>query len=71
MLIHGYHIPGVILGCSIEPRRVPGMHSEIDTVPTLLSLIGMSSNHPAIDRDLTLPEYWNGSGRAMMQFHAN
>jgi hypothetical protein len=38
--------------------------------PTLLSLIGINSNHPAIGRDLTLPEYTTGAGRAVMQFYA-
>ena len=37
-------------------------------MPTLLSLIGLSSEHPCIGRDLTLPEYVAGSGRALMQF---
>ena len=65
-----FHIPGVILGSTIEPRRVSGISSQIDMVPTLLSLIGISSNHPAIGRDLTRPEYATGAGRAMMQFFA-
>jgi hypothetical protein len=50
---------------------VPGITSQIDMVPTLLSLIGVSATHPSIGRDLTLKKYRNGSGRAMMQFHAN
>jgi len=65
-----FHIPGVIIGDSIKARRVPGIASQIDFVPTLLSLMGISSQHPGIGRDLTLPEYANGSGRAMMQFNA-
>ena len=65
-----FHIPGVIIGDSIEARRVPGITSQIDFVPTLLSLMGISAEHPGIGRDLTLPEYANGSGRAMMQFNA-
>lgn len=65
-----FHIPGVILGGTIEPRRVPGISSQIDMVPTLLSLIGINSDHPAIGRDLTRPEYAAGAGRAIMQFYA-
>jgi len=38
--------------------------------PTLLSLIGINSDHPAIGRDLTRPEYAAGAGRAIMQFYA-
>ena len=67
--IERFHVPGVILGESIEPRRVPGITSQIDLLPTLLSLMGVDSRHPAIGRDLTLPEYYQGGGRAQMQFH--
>lgn len=69
--VHKYHIPAVIIGPTIEPRRIPGITSHIDILPTLLSLIGLSSEHPGIGRDLTLPQFEQGSGRAMMQFHAN
>jgi phosphoglycerol transferase MdoB-like AlkP superfamily enzyme len=68
--IERFKIPGVILGGTIEPRRVPGITSQIDLLPTLLSLIGLNSDHPGIGRDLTLPEYAAGAGRAMMQFGA-
>lgn len=66
--IERFRIPGVILGESVEPRRVSGITSQIDLLPTLLSTIGLSSEHPCIGRDVTLPEYANGSGRASMQF---
>ncbi len=68
--VHRFHIPGVIIGDTIQPRRIPGITSQIDFVPTLLSLMGIDSSHPGIGRDLTLPEYRGGSGRAMMQFNA-
>jgi phosphoglycerol transferase MdoB-like AlkP superfamily enzyme len=68
--VERFRIPGLILGGTVEPRRVPGITSQIDLLPTMLSLIGLSSDHPSIGRDLTLPEYAAGSGRAMMQFHA-
>jgi phosphoglycerol transferase MdoB-like AlkP superfamily enzyme len=68
--VERFRIPGVILGRTIEPRRIPGITSQIDLLPTLLSLIGLSSDHPAIGRDLTLPEYAAGAGRALMQFNA-
>ena len=58
----------MIVGGTIEPRRVPGITSQIDLLPTLLSLIGLSSEHPCIGRDLTLPEYADGAGRASAQF---
>lgn len=67
--IERFRIPGVILGGTIEPRRIHGITSQIDLLPTILSLIGLSSDHPGIGRDLTLPEYADGSGRASMQFN--
>jgi len=66
--VERFRIPGVIVGGPVGPRKIPGIASQIDLFPTLLSLIGLSSNHPGIGRDLTLPEYARGSGRAMMQF---
>jgi phosphoglycerol transferase MdoB-like AlkP superfamily enzyme len=68
--IERFRIPGVIIGESIEPQRVSGITSQIDLLPTLLSLIGLSADHPCIGRDLTLPEFADGSGRALMQFGA-
>ncbi|MFC1776427.1 LTA synthase family protein [Pseudomonadota bacterium] len=67
--VERFHVPGVILGSSIKPRRVSGISSQIDLLPTLLSLIGVDSEHPAIGYDLTRPEYSDGAGRAQMQFH--
>jgi phosphoglycerol transferase MdoB-like AlkP superfamily enzyme len=66
--VERFRIPGVIVGESIEPRRVHGITSQIDLLPTLLSLIGLSADHPCVGRDLTSPQYANGSGRASMQF---
>jgi phosphoglycerol transferase MdoB-like AlkP superfamily enzyme len=68
--IERFHIPGVIIGGAIEPRVIPGVSSQIDMVPTLLSLIGISADHPAIGRDLTQARYADGAGRAMMQFYS-
>ena len=67
--VERFHVPGVILGRTIAPRRVPGITSQIDLLPTLLSLMGVDSRHPAIGRDLTSPEFYDGPGRAQMQFH--
>ncbi len=64
-----FRIPGVMLGSTIEPRRIEGITSQIDLLPTLLSLIGVSGPIPAIGRDLTREPWTNGSNRAVMQFH--
>ncbi len=66
--IERFHIPGLIVGGSIAPRRIPGITSQIDMLPTLLSLIGVSAEHPAIGHDLTEASFRAGAGRAMMQF---
>jgi phosphoglycerol transferase MdoB-like AlkP superfamily enzyme len=71
--LHKFHIPGVILGADITPRKVNSIASQIDLAPTLLSLMGVDSTHPLPGRDLTrtLPEFGNQGGpppRAMMQY---
>jgi phosphoglycerol transferase MdoB-like AlkP superfamily enzyme len=71
-----FHIPGVILGADTQPRRIQSTVSQIDLAPTLLSLLGVDSEHPLMGRDLTrtLPEFGNQAPpapRAMMQFDQN
>jgi hypothetical protein len=43
--------------------------SQIDLPTTLLSLIGISAEHPMIGRDLSLPEAASSEGRAIMQYY--
>lgn len=69
--VEQFRIPGVFLGAGVPARRVPGMTSQIDLLPTALSLIGLSAEHPAIGRDITQPQFRDGAHRAMMQFHSN
>jgi phosphoglycerol transferase MdoB-like AlkP superfamily enzyme len=72
--INKFHIPGVILGADIKPRQIESIVSQIDLAPTLLSLMGVDSEHPFPGRDLTrtLAEFGNPPPllrpRAMMQF---
>jgi len=68
--IEHFQIPGVIMGGTIEPRKVAGISSQIDLVPTLLSLIGVEAEHPGIGRDISSEEFYDGSGRVMMQGHS-
>ncbi|KQQ92059.1 sulfatase [Massilia sp. Leaf139] len=65
--IKKFHIPGLILGADIKPRRISTMASQIDLGPTLLSLLGVSSQHPMIGRDLVRDS--TSPGRAMLQFN--
>jgi phosphoglycerol transferase MdoB-like AlkP superfamily enzyme len=67
--VERFHVPGAILGGGIEPRRVPGITSQVDLLPTVLSLMGVDARIPALGADLTRPEYYQGSGRAQMQYH--
>ncbi len=68
--VERFHIPGLILGGSIEPGEIGRIASQIDLGPTLLSLIGIESEHPMIGRDLTAPAVAGEPGRAIMQFNA-
>ncbi|WP_116809410.1 LTA synthase family protein [Steroidobacter cummioxidans] len=75
--VNKFHIPGVILGADTQPRRIESTVSQIDLAPTLLSLMGIDSEHPFPGRDLTrtLAEFGNQpplpAPRAMMQFDQN
>lgn len=66
--IERFHIPGLILGGGIPARKVERLASQVDLLPTLLSLIGVSGAHPATGIDLTRPDLEQLPGRAAMQF---
>lgn len=65
--IERFHIPGLILGGDLAPRTIRTVASQIDLAPTLLSLMGVDSEHPMPGRDLTR-EPDDLAGRAMMQY---
>lgn len=65
MPIKHFHIPALILGAGIEPRRDSRLVSQIDMPTTLLSLAGASGNYPMIGFDLTQDV---NPDRALMQF---
>lgn len=64
--IKKFHIPGLILGADIKPKRIRPIASQIDLGPTLLSLLGVSSAHPMIGRDFARDS--DSPGRALIQF---
>jgi phosphoglycerol transferase MdoB-like AlkP superfamily enzyme len=66
--ISHFRIPGLILGAGIEPKVVNRITSQIDMLPTLLSMIGITSIHPAIGIDLTRDDLSDVPGRAIMQY---
>lgn len=66
--IERFHIPGLILGGKVKPEHVNKLASQIDLLPTVLSIMGIEADHPAIGHDLTRPVFANIPGRAIMQF---
>jgi len=67
--IEHFHIPGVILGGGIQPDTYTPIASQIDLAPTLLSMMGVSSDNPMIGHDLTREEFRDYPGRAIMQYN--
>jgi phosphoglycerol transferase MdoB-like AlkP superfamily enzyme len=65
--IKKFHIPALILGADVQPKRIDSIASQIDLAPTLLSLLGVSSEHPMIGRDFVRDS--TAPGRALMQFN--
>lgn len=68
--IDKFHIPGVILGADISPRKITSVASQIDLAPTLLSLAGVSAYLPTLGQDLSRNDI-PPANRAMMQFGDN
>lgn len=68
--IRNFHIPALILGADIAPRRINTVASQIDLPVTALSLMGIEADHPMIGRDLS-QQPPDAPGRAMMQFEQN
>ncbi|WP_219905179.1 LTA synthase family protein [Pseudothauera lacus] len=68
--VERFHIPALILGGDIEPRRIRTVASQVDLPVTLLSLMGIAAEHPMIGRDLTRAAA-DEPGRAMMQYEQN
>ena len=69
--IKRFHIPALILGADVKPTQFTPVASQIDLLPTLLSMMGIDSEHPAIGHDLTkniLENRTTDPGRAIMQF---
>ncbi|RZQ57121.1 LTA synthase family protein [Pseudidiomarina tainanensis] len=65
-----FHIPGLILGADISPRKVTSIASQIDLAPTLLSIAGVSTFVPTLGQDLSRTDI-APANRAFMQFGDN
>jgi phosphoglycerol transferase MdoB-like AlkP superfamily enzyme len=68
--IDNFRIAGLILGDGVEPQSDKRIVSQIDLAPTLLSLMGLETEHPMIGFDLTRRPM-DFTGRAIMQFDRN
>lgn len=64
--VNKFHIPGLILGADIKPEKINPIASQIDLAPTLISLMGISSEHPMLGRDFAADK--TSPGRALIQF---
>lgn len=68
--IERFHIPGLILGADIAPQKITAIASQIDLPVTVLSLMGLQTQHPMTGHDLSqIPVDY--LGRAMMQYNYN
>ncbi len=66
--INHFHIPALLLGADITPRKDQRIVSQIDMAPTLLSYAGIDALSPMLGQDLNIAT--NG-GRALMQYEDN
>ena len=64
--VEKFHIPALILGADLQPKKVKPLASQIDLGPTLFSLMGVSGKHPMPGRDFV--RFPDIDGRAIMQF---
>ncbi|HHL19016.1 MAG TPA: LTA synthase family protein [Thiothrix sp.] len=67
--IERFHIPALIIGADISPRVISTLASQIDMPATVLSLMGISGEHPMIGHDLMQPIWRKKAGRAIMQYN--
>lgn len=69
--VERFHIPALILGKDIAAQKISRVASQIDMLPTLLSLAGIAADIPSTGLDLTRPDIDSIAGRAMMQYADN
>ncbi len=69
--VERFHIPALIVGGDIAARKIPRVASQIDMLPTLLSLAGITADIPSTGLDLTRADINQIPGRAIMQYADN
>lgn len=62
-----FHIPGLIVGADLKPRKLAAITSQVDLAPTLLSLAGVSAYVPTLGQDLSTGA--PAANRAFLQFN--
>jgi len=64
-----FHIPALVIGPNIEPRRYDKLASQLDLPPTLVDLMGLDVTTPMVGRDLlNVPA--DVPGHAFMQYES-
>lgn len=66
--VPSFHVPGFFAGGPIQPRIVGRIASQLDLLPTTLSLLGIAATIPSTGIDQTRTDL-SGPGHALMQFH--
>jgi phosphoglycerol transferase MdoB-like AlkP superfamily enzyme len=61
-------IPGLIIAPGVTPGIVEAPASQVDLLPTMLSIMGLKNYNPMIGEDLT-KSMRNNKGRAYLQFY--
>lgn len=62
-----YHIPAIVIAPDLPPQQIDVIASQIDLLPTAVSLLGIPLSHPMVGRNLFVhknPQF----GRAMMVY---
>lgn len=67
--VEHFHVPGFFVGGSVAPQSISTLASQLDLLPSALSLIGLSADHPAPGRDLTLASEQAKPGGAILQYY--
>lgn len=65
--LKNFHVPALFLGDCVPVAREPGIISQIDLAPTLLSLAGLDAEYPMLGFDLTREK----PNRALMVYDKN
>lgn len=66
--IERFHIPALVVGGPVEPSKVDRLASQIDIIPTLLGMMGISTPIPTFGVDLFRPDIESLPRRAVMQY---